>query len=43
MYVSFWENSNGKRVDVQSILNMWENEMIMGKDTSPFILKLEIR
>ncbi len=34
---------NGQRIDVQSALNKGENEIIIGKQTSPFIFKIEIK
>ena len=34
---------NGGKIDVQSILNKRENEVIAGSHLSPFVFKLEIR
>ena len=34
---------NGKRINEQAVLNMGENEIIVGQKISPFVFKLEIR
>jgi len=34
---------NGMRIDVQSVLNIGGNEIIIGKQSSPFVFKLEIK
>ena len=34
---------NGRKVDVQSVLNKKKNEIIVGSQRSPFVFKLEIR
>jgi cAMP-binding proteins - catabolite gene activator and regulatory subunit of cAMP-dependent protein kinases len=34
---------NGKRIDVQRVLDMGENEIIVGQKVSPFVFKIEIR
>jgi CRP/FNR family transcriptional regulator, cyclic AMP receptor protein len=34
---------NGKRIYMQSVLNMGENEIIVGQEISPFVFKIEIR
>ena len=33
---------NGKSIDVQSVLNIGDNEIIIGKQASPFVFKLKI-
>ena len=35
--------ANGKRINAQAVLNMGENEIIVGQKISPFVFKLEIR
>ena len=34
---------NGRKINVQSVLNKKENEIIAGSHHSPFVFKLEIR
>lgn len=34
---------NGKRINVQNVLNLGENKIIVGQKISPFVFKLEIR
>ena len=35
--------ANGKRINAQAVLNMGENEIIVGQKISHFFFKLEIR
>ncbi len=43
MYVSFRSTQTEKIIDVQSVLKIGENGIIIGKQSSTFVFKLEIR